>query len=195
MNPKSGKAGSPVEPVAPDHSFNLAEFFEHPDRYRSRFDAYLPHLSVLANCIYCDTPYPRLLTKETARQLYQADHPPRLRVIGDISCDIEGAIEPTLKPTSPDNPAYVWDPANDTAVDGVAGEGPVIMAVDNLPCELPIESSTNFGEALLPFIPALAACDFSTDFEACDLPLEMKRATIVYHGELTPEYRYLEQFI
>ncbi len=184
-----------VEPAADGQPFVLAGFFEHPIRYRSKFSPYLTHLSVLVNCIYWDTPYPRLLTKETARRLYQADSPPRLRVIGDISCDIEGAIEPTVKATSPDNPAYVWDPATDTALDGVAGDGPVIMAVDNLPCELPIEASTSFGEALLPFLPALAACDFSVDFEACDLPPELKRAAIVYQGELTPDYRYLGQFI
>jgi alpha-aminoadipic semialdehyde synthase len=69
------------------------------------------------------------------------------------------------------------------------------MAVDNLPCELPVESSTSFGEALLPFIPALAACDFGVDFEQCALPPELKRATIVYHGELTPEYQYLKSYL
>ncbi|MBI1879016.1 MAG: hypothetical protein HYR94_12495, partial [Chloroflexi bacterium] len=90
---------------------------------------------------------------------------------------------------------FVWDPASDTALDGVAGTGLVIMAVDNLPCELPVESSTSFGEALMPFIPALAAYDFSADFAQCTLPPELKRATIVYHGELTPDYRYLEKFI
>lgn len=184
-----------VEPVAKNHVFDLQEFFQHPARYRSKFEAYLPHLSVLVNCIYWDTPYPRLLTKETARRLYSAEDQPRLRVIGDISCDIEGGIEPTVKATQPDAPAFVWNPATDTASDGVAGQGPVIMAVDNLPCELPIESSTAFGEALLPFIPALAACDFGVEFDACALPPELKRATIVYHGELTPEYRYLQQYL
>ena len=49
--------------------------------------------------------------------------------------------------------------------------------------------------ALAMPIPVLAACNFSVGFEACDLPAELKRATIVYHGQLTPEYRYLEQFI
>lgn len=184
-----------VEPIAEGHSFDLAEFFQHPERYRSRFDRYLPHLTVLVNCIYWDVRYPRLLTKETARQLYGSDAPPKLRVIGDISCDIEGGIEPTIKATEPDAPSFVWQPETDTAVDGVAGAGPVIMAVDNLPCELPVESSTSFGEALMPFIPALAACDFSVDFAECTLPPELKRATIVYHGELTPDYRYLEKFI
>lgn len=184
-----------VEPMAEGQPFSLAEFFQHPERYRSKFEQYLPHLSVLVNCIYWDARYPRLLTKAAARQLYGGDSLPKLRVIGDLSCDIEGAIEPTLKATSPDAPTFVWHPPTDTASDGVAGVGPVIMAVDNLPCELPVESSTAFGEALLPFIPALAICDFSADFENCPLPPELKRATLVYHGELTPDYRYLEKFL
>src|SRR5262249_16000625 len=111
-----------VEPNEEGQSFNLQEFFQHPERYHSKFEAYLPHLSVLVNCIYWDTPYPRLLTKEAARRLYSADQP-RLRVVGDISCDIEGGIEPTIKATDLDEPAFVWDPTTDTALDGVAGPG------------------------------------------------------------------------
>jgi saccharopine dehydrogenase (NAD+, L-lysine-forming) len=184
-----------VAPLAANRLFDLQEFVQYPERYRSRFEAYLTHLSVLVNCIYWDTPYPRLVTKAVARQLYGGDTPPRLRVIGDISCDIEGAIEVTVKATDPSTPAFVWDPNTGAAIDGVAGKGPVIMAVDNLPCELPVESSSAFGDALLPFLPALAACDFSADFESCALPPELKRATIVYHGDLTPDYRYLEKYV
>jgi alpha-aminoadipic semialdehyde synthase len=184
-----------VEPVNEGQPFDLQAFFQQPEQYRSKFESYLPHLTTLVNCIYWNTPYPRLLTKEAARRLYSGETPPRLRVIGDISCDIEGGIEPTVKATDLDKPAFVWDPATDTAIDGVAGAGPAIMAVDNLPCELPVEASTTFGDALLPFLPALAACDFSVDFEACSLPPELKRATIVYQGQLTPEYRYLEKFL
>jgi alpha-aminoadipic semialdehyde synthase len=184
-----------VELINTAQPFDLPEFFKHPERYRSQFDRYLPHLSVLVNCIYWDTPYPRLLTKATARQLYSADAPPKLRVIGDISCDIEGGIEPTVQATNPDAPNFVWDPATDRPLEGVAGRGPVIMAIDNLPCELPVESSTSFGEALLPFMPTLAACDFSRPFEQCPLPPELKRAVVVYQGELTPDYWYLEKFL
>lgn len=184
-----------VEPLVANQPFDLQEFLKHPERYRSKFEIYWPHLTVLVNCIYWDTPYPRLLTKEAARRIYLAETPPRLRVVGDISCDIEGAIEPTVKATEPDQASFRWDPVTDTALDGVAGHGPVIMAVDNLPCELPLESSSSFGETLLPFIPALADCDFSLEFDACELPPELKRATIVYHGELTPDYRYLEKFL
>jgi alpha-aminoadipic semialdehyde synthase len=184
-----------VEPVAENQPFNLQEFFQQPELYRSQFEQYLPHLSVLVNCIYWSPRYPRLVTKAAARQLYQGDSTPRLRVIGDISCDIEGGIEPTLTATEPDAPYFVWNPDTDTATDGVARIGPVIMAVDNLPCELPLESSTSFGEALLPFVPTLAACDFSAPLASCGLPPELKRALIVYHGELTPDYQYLEKFL
>lgn len=184
-----------VEPVNQGQPFDLQEFFQHPERYRSRFDTYLPRLTVLVNCIYWDKPYPRLLTKEAARRLYAGEPSPRLRVIGDISCDIEGGIEPTVKATELDEPAFVWDPITGQAIDGVAGQGPAIMAVDNLPCELPVEASATFGDALLPFLPALAACDFSIGFETCSLPPELKRATIVYQGQLTPEYMYLQKFL
>ncbi len=184
-----------VEPIVANTAFDLGEFFQHPEKYQSQFEQFLPHLSILVNCIYWDTPNPRLLTKVAAQQLFEGPIPPKLRVIGDISCDIEGAIEPTLKAIQPDVPSFVWHPASDAVTDGIEGDGLVIMAVDNLPCELPIEASTTFGEALLPFLPALAACDFSVDFAACDLPPELKRAMIVYHGELTPDYRYLEKFL
>ncbi len=184
-----------VEPIEAGRPFELQEFYQQPERYRARFEPYLPYLTVLVNAIYWNTPYPRLLTKETTRRLYGGESPPRLRVIGDLSCDIEGGIEPTVKATSPDNPSFVWDPVADVAIDGVTGRGPVIMAVDNLPCEMPIESSTAFGQALLPFLPALAAADFSADFEAIVLPPEIKQAVVSYHGQLTPDYRYLEKHL
>ncbi len=184
-----------VTPIDTGRPFDLQEFFRQPGRYQSSFDRYLPHLSVLVNCIYWGNASPRLLTKETARQMYGGESRPKLRVIGDISCDIEGGIEVTVEATSPDAPAFVWNPATDMAIEGVVGPGPVVMAVDNLPCELPAEASADFGDALAPFLPALAACDFSVDFAACALPPELKRATIVYHGQLTPDYQYLAQYL
>lgn len=189
------KEENTVEPIAAGQPFELQEFFQHPERYRSQFEQYLPHLNVLVNCIYWDTPYPRLLTTAQAQHLYATGTSPKLKVIGDISCDIEGGVEITVKPTSPDKPAFVWDPASGAAIDGVAGRGLVVMAIDNLPCELPVEASTSFGDALLPFVPALAVADFSADFDSVALPPELKRATIVYHGQLTPSYEYLVQFL
>jgi len=69
------------------------------------------------------------------------------------------------------------------------------MTVDNLPTELPRESSEAFGRALLPFIPALATCDFSKPFDELNLPPELKRAIITHQGELTPDFEYLNNFL
>jgi alpha-aminoadipic semialdehyde synthase len=185
-----------VEPVAPGGHFGLLDYYEHPERYRSNFACYLPHLTVLVNCIYWEPRYPRLVTKADLRRLFYADGDvPRLRVIGDISCDIEGAIECTVKSTEPGNPVFVYDPRADRAVDGVAGQGPVVMAVDILPSEIPREASDYFSGVLTSYVPAIATADYELPFAELALPAEIKRAVIVYQGRLTPEYTYLQEFL
>jgi saccharopine dehydrogenase (NAD+, L-lysine-forming) len=184
-----------VKPRDPAAAFDLQDFFARPERYEAQFERFLPHLSVLINAIYWKPTSPRLVTKVYLRELYGGEGAPRLRVIGDISCDLEGGIEATIHATEPDDPVYVYEPLTGLALAGVAGRGPVIMAVDNLPCELPVESSTDFSTALLPYVPPIVTADYSVPFEACALPPEIKRAVIVYQGELTPDYRYLEQFL
>jgi len=183
-----------VEPIIPVERFDCNRYYEHPDEFRSQFESYLPYLTVLINAIYWDERYPRLITRHSLKQLY-ARRQPQLRVIGDISCDVEGAIECTLKCTEPDDPVYVYDPLTQEITSGVTGKGPVVLAVDILPTELPRESSIDFGRALLPLVPAIADADYGVPFAECDLPAEIKRAMICYHGELTPEYRYLEHFL
>jgi alpha-aminoadipic semialdehyde synthase len=116
-------------------------------------------------------------------------------VIGDISCDVNGSIECTVKATEPGNPVYVYDPATGTAKDGFEGQGPVMMAVDILPAEIPRESSADFSRVLASLLPELEKADFSKGFDGLLLPPELKRAVIVYQGELTPDYRYLKTFL
>jgi saccharopine dehydrogenase (NAD+, L-lysine-forming) len=183
-----------VAPNDADAHFDLQEYFQHPDRYHSTFERHLPYLSVLMNANYWDERYPRLLPNAYARTLYGGEQP-RLRVIGDASCDIGGSIECTVQATEPDDPVYVWDPGTGEARMGVAGRGPVILAVDILPSELPREASEYFSEILEPFIPAIAAADYSVAFEELELPSEIARAVIVYHGKLTPDYRYLAKHL
>ncbi len=183
-----------VEPISPDDEFELQDYYEHPGKYRGRFSDYLPYLNMLVNCVYWEEKYPRLVTKSDVKTLYQGEQP-RLRVIGDISCDIEGAIEATIKSTEPGDPVFVYDPFKDQAIEGVAGNGPVIMAVDILPSEIPRDSSVYFSKVLKAYIPSIAQADYSVPFEALDLPPEIKRAVIVYQGELTPDYRYLTQYL
>jgi len=184
-----------VEPISPEGRFELQDYYDHPEKYRSTFHTYLPHLTLLVNCVYWEAKYPRLVTKADLRQLYGGPQMPRLRVIGDVSCDIEGAIECTVKCTEPGDPVYVYDPFEGRAVDGFEGRGPVVLAVDILPSELPREASEYFSGMLMEYVPAVARADYSVPFERLALPPEIKRAVIVYQGELTPNYRYLEQYL
>jgi alpha-aminoadipic semialdehyde synthase len=184
-----------VEPRDAGHRFALQDYYDHPEKYDGTFARHLEHLDVLVNTIYWDARYPRLVTREWVRDHYGPGRSPRLQVIGDISCDIEGGIEPTLEVTMPDQPCYVYEPASDTIQPGVAGDGPVIMAVDNLPCELPRESSEHFGAVLRGMVPALVNADWQAEFAALDLPATLKRAVIVHRGRLTPDFEYLREHL
>jgi saccharopine dehydrogenase (NAD+, L-lysine-forming) len=184
-----------VEPLLRGQPFDLQEYYNHPDRYHGVFARYLPHLSILVNAIYWTPRYPRLVTKDALRDLFAGESSPRLKVIGDITCDIGGAIEATVRSTDPGSPVYVFDPASEQTSDGVEGSGPVIMAVDILPSELPREASADFSHALLDYIPAIAATDFGAGLDELQLPPPVRRAVIAHRGELTPDYRFLAQHL
>ena len=183
-----------VLPLVDGAAFDLQEYYDHPERYRAAFERYLPHLTALVNCIYWEPKYPRLITVEAAKKLY-ADGQPKLRVIGDISCDVEGGIEITVKATEPDDPIYVYDPKTGSIRSGVEGPGPVMMVVDILPSELPRESSAYFSNILKGFIPAITAADYTVGFDVLDLPAPLKRAVICHRGKLTPDYKYIEKHL
>lgn len=183
-----------VEPALPGQPFILKEYYEHPERYRGIFEDYLPFMTMLVNCIFWAPQYPRLLTKKEARRLYRPGKP-RLAAVADISCDVEGSCELTLKCTTPGNPVFVYDVEKEIAVDGLRGNGPVILAVDNLPCELPRESSNFFSSVLRDYVPDLVACDFDQPFEKLALPPPLKRSLVLHKGRFTPEYKYMEKFL
>ena len=180
-----------VEPTAPGAKFDLQEFFQRPERYRGVFERWVPMLTVLVNCVYWDVRYPRLVTKDSCRKLWAQPGLPRLRVIGDVTSDILGSVECNVQATGSEDPVYVWDPVTDKAVPGWTGRGPIVLAVDNLPCELPIESTSSFGAALLPFLATLLRADWTRPFDELDLPRELKDAVIAHRGELTPKYAYI----
>ncbi len=185
-----------VKPMDPHAKFDLNEYYKlGKTAYESIFEDQLDHLSLLVNCIYWDERYPRLVTMDKCKKMWQSSIRPKLRVIGDISCDIKGAVECTVKATDPGNPVFVFDPEKETATDGFKGKGIVIMAVDILPAEIPRESSIYFSNVLKNFLPEIANADFTKSFKDIDLPGELKRSVILYHGKLTPEYEYLKEYI
>ncbi len=178
-----------VEPVDPAGRFVLQDYYDHPVGYRSLFAEHAVHLSVLVNCIYWEPKYPRLLTRDDFLELTATSAP--LRVVGDITCDIDGSIACTTRATTPDDPVYVYDPVTGATTRGVVGPGPVVLAVDFLPCELPVDASRFFSTQLAPFVAALAAARLDGPLEDSGLPNELRRALIAYRGELTPAYAYL----
>ncbi len=184
-----------VEPVSAGYGFELQDYYKHPEKYRSQFERYLPHIHLLVNCIYWDGRYPRLVTKKFLKRLFADQKPPRLRIIGDISCDIEGSIEFTSKVTQPDNPTILYDPLTDKITDGHEGRGVVGIPIDNFPCELSRRASIDFSHAVLPFVWGIARADYSVDFKELALPKPIKGAVVLYHGRLTPNYRYLQDFL
>jgi alanine dehydrogenase len=159
---------------------------------RRHFARHLPHLTVLVNGIFWRPGDPRLITKDAAAALWESAAPPRLRVLADLSCDLEGALETTTRIATLDDPLYVVDPRTGRTAPGVEGPGPVVLAVDNLPAEFPRDASEHFGDSLFPFLAGLAAADFDASFEHLALPAALLGAVVAHAGELAPDYRYLE---
>jgi saccharopine dehydrogenase (NAD+, L-lysine-forming) len=184
-----------VESVSGSTTFDLEEYYNYPKRYRSKFGTYLNYISILINASFWDTAYPRHVTKENLKELFSGIKKPALRVIGDISCDVNGGIECTVKATDPGDPVFVYKPDTDMVLDGFSDEGLVIMAVDNLPSELPKDASIYFSSVLKTYIPALVTTDFLVGFNSLDLPYALKKAIIVYKGELTDDYLYLKEYL
>ncbi len=184
-----------VRPKLAKKKFNLQEYYDHPERYKPVLEKSIPYLTVFLNAIFWSPRYPRFLTKKFLKKMYETHTPPRLRVIGDISCDIEGGVECTITCTNPAEPVFTYNVAEDHAVAGFAGNGPAVVAVDNLPAEISLESSIYFSQTLLPFVPGLVGADFSNGFSRCHLPPPLKRAVILFRGEFTPDYEYMRNFI
>ena len=184
-----------VEPVDPGRPFELQDYYQNPGRYRPVADKLVPFLTALVNGIYWTPQYPKFVTKSFLKELYRGPTQPRLRVIGDITCDIGGSIESTVEPTDSENPVYVYDPLQDKPLYGVEGRGPVVLAVYNLPAELPLESSSYFSGGLKDHVPAIAKARFGGSFDDCGLPDVVRRAVILFRGQLTPDYAYLARYI
>ena len=175
--------------------FQLQDYYDNPEKYEGKFEEYIPYLSVIVNCIYWTNRYPRLVTKSFLRSDYFLKSEQKLMVIGDISIDVNGAIEITNKATDPGNAFYTYQPDKDKYEDGIQKDGITIMAVDNLPCEFPRESSKEFSSVLRNFVFEIVNEDFNKPFEELSLSYPIKKALILQNGELTKDYLYLKKYL
>lgn len=174
-------------------AFDLQHYYHNPSEYESDFEQYIPKMTVLMNCMYWTADYPMIVTKDYLEKNYNKDH--KLKVIGDITCDVNGSIECTEKGALVENPIFVYDTDSRTIKDGHTGEGIQMMTVDILPSELPRESSEFFSHALLPFIPEIAKADYNVPFDELEIPGPIKRAMILHKGNFTPDFEYMKKFI
>ena len=151
--------------------FEFEHFVTHPDQYENAFLPYAKRTDLYMACHFWDPESPVLLSRD---DLQLPDLP--LRVIADISCDIGGPIASTIRASSIAEPLYGYDPSSGVETPDLFGDYVVtVMAVDNLPGELPRDASADFGEALLEHvIPSLLEADREGIIE---------RATIVKAGK------------
>lgn len=182
------------ESINSNIEFELNHYYEHPEAYKNAFEKFVPHLSVLMNCMYWDDRYPRIITKDFLSKLC-VDSDQKLSVIGDITCDPDGSIECTHIGTEIEDPVFVYNPKTRKSSMGFSGEGILVMSVDILPSELPRESSIGFGDALYEYVKAIASADYQMPFELLNLPDPIKRAVIIHNGELTPDFEYINQYL
>jgi len=176
-------------------TFELQEYFDHPERFTSVFEQYLPLLKIVINCVYWTEKYPRFVTREALKKNVQSIEKSGIQIIGDITCDINGSIEITRESTMPDKACYTYSAENDSFVDGIQDAGITVMAIDNLPCEFPREASDEFSKELKNFVNGIVTADFEADYNEIELPFEIKKAAILYNGSLTEKYKYMDEFI
>jgi saccharopine dehydrogenase (NAD+, L-lysine-forming) len=163
--------------------FNREEFHQHPERYQSYFSQFIKVTDLLLAGAYWNPNAPILFTRE---EMLSPGF--RIKVIADITCDINGSIPSTKRATSIDEPLYDYDPATDSTLPPLTGEKHItVMAIDNLPCELPRSASEEFGRDLIDRIlkPLL-----SEDPEGI-----IARGTIAENGNLTSHFEYLRDYV
>ena len=158
------------------------EFYKDPSGYESNFMPYAKETDYfIAGHFYGDGA-PFLFTREDAKQ---ADF--KINLIADVSCDIDGPVASTIKPSTIADPFYGYDPQTEQEVAYDAEGAITMMAVDNLPCELPKDASEGFGDTFLEYvIPAF----YNGDKDGI-----LARAKMTENGKLTERYAYLQDYV
>lgn len=162
--------------------FIREEFHTNPERYESHFLLYTKVADILMAGAFWNPKAPVLFTKEDMKSPAF-----RVKVIADITCDINGSVPSTLRATTIDEPLYDYDPFTHSEKPALSGEKHVtVMSIDNLPCELPRSASEEFGRDL---IDRILKPLFGEDSDGV-----IERATITKDGKLTPLFAYLSDY-
>lgn len=164
-------------------NFNRDEFHKYPERYDSSFNVFTEVADMLIAGAYWNPKAPALFT--TAQMRGPSF---KIRVIADITCDINGSIPSTRRASTIVDPIYDYDPETDEVKAPLSNENYItVMAIDNLPCELPRSASEEFGRDLIDrILPAMLGKDNDRVIE---------RATLTKEGKLTQHFSYLQDYV
>ena len=159
-----------------------SDFYTNPGSYQSDFLKFAKTAEMFIAGHYYAAGSPFLFTREDAKSKEF-----KIRTVADVSCDINGPVACTIQPSTIQNPIYGYNPFTELIDDYAKPDVIAVMAVDNLPCELPKDSSIDFGAELIKHI---LPCLLSTDPHKV-----IERATICENGKLTEQFSYLESYV
>jgi len=163
-------------------AFDKKEFYSTPEKYKSNLSRFVSKVDMYIPCHFWSNKSPIILSQEDLNLPNR-----KLSVVADISCDIAGPIACTIRPSKISDPIFGYDPVSGNEVNYKEMGAIAVMAVDNLPCELPKDASEDFGNELIKHVlPAL----FREDPDAI-----MERASQTNSsGELTEGFAYLQEY-
>lgn len=165
--------------------FSSYEFHHHPENFKCTFsddDSFASVTDLLIHCTYWNPKAEILFTRARMR-----DPDFRISIIADVTCDMNGSIPSTFRASSIENKFYGYDPMTEKEVQPFDKSAITVMAIDNLPCELPRDASEGFGRHLAERVmPALIDKDDDQIIQ---------RATIASGGKLMPAFEYLSDYV
>ena len=161
---------------------NEQDFFKNPTKYESDFMRFAKVADMYIACHFYGDDSPFIFTREDAKN---KDF--NIKVVADISCDIDGPVASTLRASTIADPIYGYDPITEKETNYKNKDAIAVMAVDNLPCELPKDASEGFGHSFVKYvIPSF----FNNDAYGI-----LHRARMTKDGKLTERYSYLQDFV
>ncbi|PKP44815.1 MAG: alanine dehydrogenase [Bacteroidetes bacterium HGW-Bacteroidetes-12] len=162
--------------------FSKKDFYERPQEFESNFLPFAQVADMYITGHFWDNKAPFIFSRNDAKLPNF-----KIKIIGDISCDINAPIASTLRPSTIKEPLYGYNPITEKEVAFDDKDAITVMAVDNLPCELPKDASSEFGREFIDKVLPHLIDDDKEDV--------IKRATICENGDLTPRYEYLRDFV
>jgi alanine dehydrogenase len=158
------------------------DFFNNPTEYESTFMRFAQVADMYIACHFYGTGAPYIFTREDAKKPQF-----KIKVVADISCDVDGPVACTLRASTIADPIYGYNPNTEIETDFKDTNAIAVMAVDNLPCELPKDASEGFGDSFAKHvIPAF----FNNDQNGV-----LSRALMTKDGKLTKRFSYLQDYV